>query len=70
MNKTAAIGGFVRDEDGRILLAYQGYLGTSSILEAELQGRWYGLQMCKRENYLQVQVESDSLVAIKAITPA
>lgn len=65
--RRAGVGGLIRDEDGRILVSYQNYLGKSSILLAELYGIWKGLELCKAKNYLQVEVESDSKVALDLI---
>lgn len=43
----AAAGGLIRDEDGRILKAFQVFIGQSSILYAELVGIWKGIQVCR-----------------------
>lgn len=55
-NGKAAVGGLIRDEDGRIIEAYQIYLGNSSVLKAELHGIWKGLALCERHNWRNVCV--------------
>lgn len=63
----AACGGLMRDSERRILLAFESYLGTSSILEAELKGVWMGLSLCKENDWNIVCLESDSKIALHLI---
>lgn len=67
ITKKAAAGGLLRDEDGRILKAYQSYLHFSSVLFAELYSIWNGLEFCVQNHFCQVLMESDSKVALSLI---
>ena len=50
-NLQVACGGVVRDEHGNILWAFEEYLGTGSVLEAELQGIWKSLWYCNQNDW-------------------
>ena len=65
--KQAAVGGLVRDEDGRIILTFQSFIGNSTILGSELMGILKGLQQCQTSHKDHVEVESDSQVAIQLL---
>lgn len=60
----AASQGVLRDEDGHILRGYKSYLERSTILYAELEGIWQGLQVNREMGYAIVVLESDSKVAL------
>ena len=60
----AAIGGVIRDAEGRILHAFQDFIGRVSIIMAELTGIWKGLKMSKDLGYNNVMIETDSKVAL------
>lgn len=65
-SQLAASGGLIRDENERILKAYQAYIGQSSIIYAELVGIWMGLNCC-RMGYDHIVVDTDSKVALSML---
>lgn len=60
----AASGGVFRDEDGRILLGFQSFIGHASVIYSELLGIWQGLNISKIRRMDNVIIESDSKLAI------
>lgn len=67
-SKLVVAGGILRDEDGRIIQCFQLSIGSSSIMYAEIFSIWKGLTICANFNETQVEVESDSKIAIDLIT--
>lgn len=67
ITKKGAVGEVLRDEDGRILKGFQSFIGTSSILYAELIGIWQALKINHFMGFNRVIVESDSMVALRII---
>ena len=67
MYQRAAAGGLLRDEDGRVIKAYQVAFGSSSVLYAELLGIWQGLKWCCDLHIDGIIVEADSQVALSLI---
>ncbi|CAI0557845.1 unnamed protein product [Linum tenue] len=63
----AAAGGVIRREDGRMLRAFSGNLGEGSITRAELAGIAFGLKAAWEIGLRQVQVQTDSHIAIQLI---
>ena len=66
-NHMSAVGDILRDSDGRILLAYQQFIGVSSVVYAELYGIWKGLTLCQKTHHHEILVKSDSQVALGLI---
>lgn len=67
VTKCVAVGGVIRDEDGRILKGYQSFIGRSSVIYVEFVGIWQGLHMCQEWGLHQVSIESDSKLALQLI---
>ena len=63
----AAIGGLIRDDEGRILKAFQACIGHFSVAYSELVGIWKGIDLSKRMGFSNVILESDSQVALAMI---
>ncbi|XP_057419022.1 uncharacterized protein LOC130713254 [Lotus japonicus] len=63
----AGIGGVVRSEHGNWLLGYAGSIGEADSLLAELVSILRGLEVCWDHGYRQVDLFSDSLLALGLI---
>ncbi|CAN1188299.1 Putative ribonuclease H protein At1g65750 [Linum perenne] len=64
VQRRAAAGGIVRDNEGRGLLAYSMNLGICSITRAELRGALEGIKRAWEAGYQRVEIQSDSKAAI------
>ncbi|KAF7809227.1 putative ribonuclease H-like domain-containing protein [Senna tora] len=64
---SASCGGLARDEYGRFICGFNRHLGSCNTLHAELWGILKGLEMARYLELRKVQLESDSLLAIKLI---
>ena len=58
----AGSGGILRDELGRIILAYSCYLGTQNNTFAEISALLIGLRLCGYFDLCNVEVETDSIL--------
>ncbi|KAG6466578.1 hypothetical protein ZIOFF_075666 [Zingiber officinale] len=63
----SSYGAIVRDHEGMVVRAIHGVIGEGSNLRAELFGILNGLELCIANQYLPIWLESDSMVALKAI---
>lgn len=66
-NDKAGFGGLFRDHMGKWLLGYYGKIRSTSSLETELVGIYRGLTIMHEKGYQNVQVESDSMEAVKLV---
>lgn len=66
-NRKVGFGGLFRDHVGMWLLGYYGKLNCNSRLETELWGIYRGLTIMLEKGYSNVQIESDSLMAVQLI---
>ncbi|KAF5191157.1 Ribonuclease h domain, partial [Thalictrum thalictroides] len=64
LDKEAAGGGLIRDVHGRHLYNFFSYYGEGSNNLAETRAFLEGLQACKSKGFLQVQIQSDSMLAV------
>lgn len=60
-------GGLLRDEAGTWLWGYHGYLGNCTSLEAELWGLYRGLTIIMQKGLANIEMETDSQLAMKLI---
>ncbi|CAL1377203.1 unnamed protein product [Linum trigynum] len=70
VNGQAAVGGVLRDENGRLIRAFSMKLGEVSITRSELEGIVKGLQVAWNEGLRCIIVQTDSQTAIKLIKEA
>ncbi|MFQ6668944.1 hypothetical protein Gotur_034388 [Gossypium turneri] len=63
----AAVGGIVRDRNGKWLFGFNKYLGSCSVFDAKSWGILDGLTLLIDRGYDKVLIQSDSLEAIKDI---
>ncbi|KAH1097488.1 hypothetical protein J1N35_014409 [Gossypium stocksii] len=63
----AAAGGFIRDHNERWIMGYCRYLGTCSMLEAELWGVLDGLNLVLNRSFEKVLIQADNIEAVNAI---
>ncbi|CAN1191314.1 Putative ribonuclease H protein At1g65750 [Linum perenne] len=66
--KKAAVGGLVRDAEGRCLLAFTMNLGNCSITRAEMRGAIEGLRRAWDAGFRKVILQLDSKSAISLLT--
>ncbi|XVF36663.1 hypothetical protein REPUB_Repub19eG0076600 [Reevesia pubescens] len=66
----AFAGGVIRDNNGEWITGFNYRVGTCNITTAELWGIYQGIILCWNKGYREVELESDSTVAIKKINTA
>lgn len=59
-NRLASCGGVLWDQTGKWLRGYAANLGIASVVEAEIWGVYYGLNLAWMEGYRRIVVSSDS----------
>lgn len=65
--EVSAAGGILRNQWGEFVLGFASHLGQCSIIEAELRAILMGALVVKRRGLHGVELESDSMAAIKQI---
>ena len=60
-------GGLIRNDAGEFLGGFSMNIGSCSVLEAELWGIYYGLDMAWKTRIRKLVLESDSLHAINLV---
>lgn len=65
---SAAIGGIIRDTNGEWILGFNKHLGGGNALLAEMWSIHYGLEIAWKFGYNCVELECDSLGAVKLLT--
>lgn len=68
LGEVAAVGGILRNQWGKFLLGFSSHLGHYSITEAELRAIHMGAMLIKVRGLLSVEIETDSMDAIKLIS--
>ena len=58
-------GGLARTDQARWIEGFCGYVGNATVLTIELWGLRQGLKLAKERQWEEVEVESDSLVAVE-----
>ncbi|XP_035545131.1 receptor-like protein 7 [Juglans regia] len=64
---TSGVGGVIRDEDGRLLLAYSVPLGLGTNNFAEFSSLLEGVRRCHALGFYRVQIETDSQLVVNWI---
>ncbi|XP_027169370.1 uncharacterized protein LOC113769087 [Coffea eugenioides] len=59
-------GGVLRDDEGKLLLAFSTFFGSCTSIQAEAQTLLFGVNLCISHRYVRVQAEVDSLVLVVA----
>ncbi|XVF17428.1 hypothetical protein REPUB_Repub10bG0121500 [Reevesia pubescens] len=67
-NLSATAGGVIRNEKGDWLTGFTYVVGIANVLTAEIWAIYQGLKLCGERGFKKVQLESDSLMAIKKIS--
>nr|XP_027093583.1 uncharacterized protein LOC113713984 [Coffea arabica] len=57
-------GGILRDSNGQVLVAFSVYLGVNTSLRAEALALLMGFRVCFQQGFVQVRVQTDSLVLV------
>lgn len=65
--RQSGYGGLLRDEVGTWIWGFYGYLGNCSSLEAELWGIYWGLTIILQKGLANIQIETDSQLAMELI---
>ncbi|XP_028232675.1 uncharacterized protein LOC114412814 [Glycine soja] len=63
----AACSGVIRDHMGAYLCGFGAYIGSASVLKAELMAILFGFKLAWSRGFRKIRVESDSLNAIRLI---
>ncbi|XVF35312.1 hypothetical protein REPUB_Repub18cG0134800 [Reevesia pubescens] len=66
-NGMAFAGGVIRDNNGEWITGFKYRVGICDITTAELWGIYQGINLCWNKGYREVELESDSTLAIKKI---
>lgn len=67
IGQVAAVGGVFRNQWGGFLLGYASRMGSSSVLAAELNAVWMGIELSHLKKFKKVVIETDSLRAVRMI---
>lgn len=65
ITSTADVGGLMRNGEGACMARFQGCIGRTSVLSAELWAIWYGLDLAREMGQCRMILESDSVEAIE-----
>ncbi|CAN1120866.1 Putative ribonuclease H protein At1g65750 [Linum perenne] len=69
-SNSAAVGGLIRDDQGRFIVGFATKLGSCSIARAEMRGIVDGMTIAWNHGIRKLQIQSDSVTAVRMLSDA